>query len=225
MATAFNAQDYEKRYQQGYGHVCPESHIARVYKQIIEWELGIRHGGVFDFGCGTGANLKYFADVSFVPFGCDTSPTAIDTCKRLMPRFADNFHVSPVNPDLSRLADQGSIDVFLSNQVLYFLDDSGIREVVRQAHAMVRPGGVFVATMMANSCWYARYVTAREGDFERVKLDTPRQKSTTLVNFKDRDQLEGLFAPFRKLHIGSYGSWIREEEGSTDHWIFVGVRD
>ena len=55
-----------------------------------------------------------------------------------------------------------------------------------------------------------------------MRLDTPRQKGELLINFKTREELARLFAPFVPLHVGSYGSHIREEEGSTDHWIFVG---
>jgi len=224
-APAYNAQDYEQRYRQGYGLLYAESHIIRVYKQIIEWEFGITSGAAFDFGCGAGANLKYFAEQGFVPYGCDTSATAVERCRAALPQYADHFHVTPVHPDLIQLVGAGAIDVFLSNQVLYFLGDTHIQEIVRQAHQMVRPGGMFVATMMAPTCWYARYSTGRDGDFRKVDLDTPRQQLSTLINFKDRAELEPLFKPFRKVHIGSYGSWIREEEGSTDHWIFVGRRD
>jgi SAM-dependent methyltransferase len=224
-AESYNAQDYESRYKQGYGLQYPESHVIRVHKHVLEWELGIRGGSVFDFGCGAGANLRYFAEQSFVPHGCDTSATAVAACKRAMPRFADNFHVSSVHPDLMRLAGKGKLDVFFSNQVLYFLTDDAIRDVVRQAHALVRPGGVFVATMMSWSCFYSHHIVGKEGDFRRVELNTPRQKMSTLINFKEGRELPALFAPFRKLHLGSYGSWVREEEGSTDHWMFVGVRD
>jgi len=221
----FNAADYENRYRRGYGLLYPESHIIRVHRQILEWELDLTTGNVLDFGCGVGANLRYFADQGFIPHGCDTSPTAIQQCQRTMPQFAENFHVTDVTPDLIEVFGFGSQDLFLSNQVLYFLSDDHIRSIVKQAYDLVRPGGVFVVTMMAYSCWYFRYVTGREGDFRRVELDTPRQTLQTLINFKDRADLEMLFKPFRKLHIGSYGSWIREEEGSTDHWIYVGLRD
>lgn len=221
---AFNASDYEGRYRAGYGHLYPESHIIRIHRQILEWELGLQGGAVFDFGCGSGANLRYFLEQGFEPYGCDTSPTAIERCRAAMPTKADHFHVSTVIPELLARHAPGSIDVFMSNQVLYFLPDREIAEVVRQAHALVRPGGVFIATMMARSCFYSRFAQGTEGDFTRVALETPRQKLVTLINFKDRDQLPGLFAPFARLHLGSYGSWIREEEGSTDHWIYVGVK-
>lgn len=82
-----------------------------------------------------------------------------------------------------------------------------------------------MATMMSTSCWYARYAIGRDGDFTIIQLETPRLRERTLINFKRREDLEPLFAPFRKLHIGWYASQIREEEGSTDHWIYIGVRE
>jgi SAM-dependent methyltransferase len=222
--TSYNAQDYEKRYQQGYGLAYPESHIIRVNKHILEWELKMFGGRVFDFGCGSGAHLRYFADHGYEPFGCDTSASAIEHCRRLIPEHADNFQVSEVNPDLFRIAAEGSIDVFVSNQVLYFLDDHGISDVVRQAYALLRPGGAFIATMMAPSCWYARGIVGTQGDFKEVNLDTPREKGRLLINFKEQDELVDLFKPISPLHVGKYGSHVRQEEGSTDHWLYVGVK-
>lgn len=222
--TDFNAQDYEQRYQAGYGHAYPESHIIRVDKHVLEWELGLRSGAVFDFGCGAGANLKYFSDKGYIPYGCDTSASAIDRCRQLLPAQAGNFHVSSVNPDLRTMRGPASVDVFLSNQVLYFLDDGGIRDVVKQAFEMVRPGGVFIASMMSYSCWYARYIVGVSGDFKKVELRTPREHGDALINFKQRSELQALFDPFAPLHIGSYGSHIRTEEGSTDHWLYVGIK-
>jgi len=221
----FSARQYEQKYQQGYGLVYPESHIIRVHRHILEWELGLNSGQIFDFGCGSGAHLKYFANHGFIPYGCDVSATAIASCQELMPEYTANFFVTPVNPDLTSLVAVGQFNVFLSNQVLYYLDNQGIRDIVQQAYALVRPGGVFVVTMMAYSCWYARYITGEAGDFKKVQMDTPRQKETMFINFKQREALEDLFQPFKKLHLGSYGNHIREEEGSTDHWLFVGIRE
>jgi 2-polyprenyl-3-methyl-5-hydroxy-6-metoxy-1,4-benzoquinol methylase len=222
----FSAKQYETKYKQGYGLVYPESHIIRVHRHILEWELGMRDGTIFDFGCGSGAHLKYFADHGFVPYGCDVSKTAIEQCAKMMPEHVANFFVTPaVKPDLAALVGPTRFNVFLSNQVLYYLDDEGIRDIVRQAHAMLQTRGVFVVSMMAYSCWYARFITGTVGDLKKVDMKTPRQTETMFINFKNREEIEALFKPFRKLHLGSYGNHIRDEEGSTDHWLYVGVRD
>ena len=221
----FNALDYERRYQEGYGVVYPESHIIRIHRHILDWELNVESGRIFDFGCGLGAHLKYFATHSFIPYGCDTSHTAINYCKSLMPDFESHFFVTPTVPDLLELLGTQKFDIFLSNQVFYFLNDCDIRNIVEQAYSFVRSNGVFIATMMSYSCWYSRYIVGTVGDLKQVEFSTPRCNDSNLINFKYKDELVDLFSPFRKIHLGSYGSHIREEEGSTDHWIFVGLRD
>ena len=225
MSQKFSATEYEKKYQQGYGVACPESHIIRVYKQIIEWELGMCGGTMFDFGCGSGSHVKYFADQGFVPYGCDTSETAVSQTKALLPQFADHFKTSDVMPDLKAMFGPLELNVFMTNQVLYYLSDADIHRIVDQAYAMTAKGGVFVASMMTHGCWYARDVIGTEGDFSRLQITSPRQTEFMLVNLKERDEIEPLFRPFRKLHLGSYGWQIRDEEGPHEHWLYVGIKD
>jgi SAM-dependent methyltransferase len=224
----FNAEDYEARYRsKAYLPLYPDSQVIRVHRHILEWQLGITDGAVFDFGCGGGNNPSYFADQGFVPHGCDSSAAGIERCRQVLPEHADNFFVVPSEqPDLLGSSQARELSVFLSNQVLYYLDDEGIRHVVRQAYEMVRPGGAFVATMMTPDCFYADYVTERRGDLSKVELATPRlQGNTSWINFKQRDELIDLFAPFEKLHIGAYDlGGLREDEGPTTHWIYTGVR-
>lgn len=223
-----NAAEYEAQYRaESYLPIYPEGQIVRAHRHVLEWELGIDGGTMFDFGCGGGNNARYFADQGFVPFGCDSSAAAIDHARRLLPDFAANFFVvPPTSPKLLYQLTTGGVDVFVSNQVLYYLDDNGIRWVTEQAHEMLRPGGAFVVSMMAPTCWYSKFATGVQGDFTRIEMQTPRLKGTSFINFKERDQLVALFEPFRKLHIGSYNlGQIREDEGPTDHWLYIGVRD
>lgn len=219
-----SAEKYEKKYREGYGVVYPESHVIRVHRQILEWELGITSGNFLDFGCGSGAHLKYFADHGFVPYGCDTSETAVGQSRRLLPEYAGHFHTTPVLPDLCQLFPGLTLSVFFSNQVLYYLDDAGIHNIVQQAHSMLQPDGVFVASMMSYSCWYARDILGESGNFKRLHIASPRQTETMLINLKHREEIEPLFQPFTKLHLGLYGWHIREDEGPHDHWLYVGVK-
>lgn len=223
-----NAQEYGSRYRtHQYAPSYPDTQVIRVHRYVLEWELEIRSGKVFDFGCGRGNNPRYFADQGYTVGGCDTSEAAVDNCKALLPEHAERFFVVPAEqPNLLAREAPGATDIFLSNQVLYYLDDASIKALVREAYEMVRPGGAFVASMMAYSCWYTQHITEERGDFKKVELSCPRYDMTTYINFKHREELAGLFQPFRKLHIGTYNlGHFREEEGPTDHWMFVGVRD
>lgn len=217
-----NATEYEAKYREGYGLVYPDGHVIRVHRQILEWELGIRGGRIFDFGCGSGAHLKYFADQGFTPHGCDTSSTAIQQCRARMPQFGEHFFVNEIIPDLPARFGGAHFDVFLSNQVLYYLNDDGIRSVSNQAHAILKPGGVFVVSMMPRACWYAQHATERQGEFHRVVLNTARQHTDTFINFKEPEEWSTIFGEFEKLHLGSYSWHIREDEGAHVHWLFIG---
>ena len=215
-----NIRHYEDRYKSGYGLVYPDGHVIRFHRHILEYELGLKSGKVLDYGCGTGSHLKYFEVNGFTPFGSDISPTAIEQCKQLMPEYEQNFHVTESVPNLRDYFD-GGFDLVFSNQTLYFINDEGIKDLVAQFHEMLRPGGVFFATMMATSNYFSRYTESTSGDMSKVVLKG-RLDQTAYVNFKDREQILDLFQPFEKLHLGSYAHTIREEEGPTDHFIFVG---
>src|SRR2546423_12915125 len=96
----FSAEEYERKYQRGYGVVYPESHVIRVHRQVLEWELGITSGNMLDFGCGSGSHVKYFAGHGFVPYGGGKSETAGQQTRPVVAGFAAPFQTSPLVPGL-----------------------------------------------------------------------------------------------------------------------------
>lgn len=222
LGYATNTGTYDTKYQQGYGLVYPDGHVIRFHRHILEYEVGLRGGTMFDYGCGTGSHLHYFAQHGFTPYGCDVSPTAIERCKALMPAQADNFHVVPSVPRLREYF-SGDFDLVFSNQVLYFLNDRDMGTILSQLYDLLKPGGIFFATMIAPTNYYAQFVEGTEGGLSKVVL-RGRLNEIQCVNFKTREQVLALFtsAGLARLHLGYYGAVIREDEGPTDHWMFVG---
>lgn len=220
MPEASDRRYFEERYKVGYGLEYPDGHVIRFNRHILEWELGLRSGKILDYGCGNGSHLKYFETNGFTPYGCDVSSTAIERCKRLMPEYENNFHVVENVPCLRDYFDE-EFDIAFSNQTLYFLNDDGIKNLVAQFHEMLRPGGIFFATMMAPTNYYARFAESTSGDMTKV-VQKGRLNNTLYVNFKSKEEVVQMFGAFEKLHMGSYGHTIREGEGPTDHHLFVG---
>jgi len=214
---------YEKKYNSEYGLQYPEGHIIRINQKIFEYELHLNGGTILDFGCGTGIHSKYFLENGYTPYGCDISKTAINLCKKRMTGYEENFHVTPNLPILEDYFTQ-KFDVILSNQVLYYLNDQDIKNLISQFHKMLKTGGVFIATMMLPSNAYFKHVVSKEGDLSKVVLKG-RLHETSYINFKTNEEVLSLFNTFSKLHLGFYGWIIREEDGPSDHCIFVGRKE
>lgn len=220
-----NVSEYEEMFQEGYGLQYPDGHVIRVHRHILEDELGVTEGKILDYGCGSGAHLRYFVEQGFVPYGCDTSETAIDACKKTIPDYADNFVVTDPVPNLAETYGDVTFDVIMSNQVLYFIDDEGISNLVAQFSDLLRPRGIFFATMVATTSHLNDHVVATDGEMSKVDVHRGDRLNTEWwVNFKTKEEVMELFAPFEKLHLGYYGHTIREGEGPTDHHIYVGLK-
>jgi 2-polyprenyl-3-methyl-5-hydroxy-6-metoxy-1,4-benzoquinol methylase len=223
---ATNVQTYEKKYgKDGYGLQYPDGHVIRIHRQVLEYELGMKGGKLLDYGCGNGVHAQYMHQQgNYEPYGCDISHIAIEQAKILLPNYADNFHVIPPLPELTDFF-KNDFDLVFSNQVLYYLNDEQLNNMVSQMYSMLRPGGVIFATMMSTGNYYHSRVTDTENGLSRVVL-TGRLNETSFINFKTREETRNLFdsVGFKKIQLGEYGGVYREDEGSRDHWIYVGIK-
>lgn len=240
-----NRQAYNKKYnQQGYGLQHPDGHIIRFRKIVLEYELGWENGQgiMLDYGCGNGVHSKYFSDLGTIVYGCDISKEAIEECKQRLKltKKNKNFWVCEPTPNLIKYFNDlhkkehtlesmiGKFDLILCNQVLYYLKDRDIKELVRQFYGLLRPNGVLYASMMSRTNHYFNLAQETEPwkkeSLLKVELKG-RLNETTLINFKDEHELEPLFQPFRRLHVGWYGERLLEHEGNRVHVFFIGVKD
>ncbi|MGB0383243.1 MAG: class I SAM-dependent methyltransferase [Ardenticatenaceae bacterium] len=202
---------YEARYKGGYGLMYPDGHVIRFHRHILEYELGMSTGKMLDYGCGNGTHLLYFNRHGFIPYGCDINKLAVGQCKQLLQNYSANLHQVPNVPQLSDYFEV-DFDLVFSNQTLYFLNDADLSYLLAQFYKMLRDGGVFFATMMADTNYYSRFVVGTEGGLSKVVL-RGRLNHTTYINFKTKDEVLKLFteAGFTKLHLGFYTSVIRED--------------
>lgn len=144
MLSRDAARDFYDRFgakQDAQGHYedPPLRHL------IAHLELGDARA-VCEFGCGTG---RFAADLlanhlgpKATYFGCDISSTMIGLAKERLSPFGGRveLQLSDGEPGVP-LAD-ASVDRFLSTYVLDLLSAEDIRAVVREAHRVLRPGGL-----------------------------------------------------------------------------------
>ena len=89
---------------------------------------------------------------------------------------------------------------------------------------MLKPGGIFFATMIAPENYMFKYIEPTEGELSKVVLKG-RVNDTTYVNFKTKEEMLKMFDIFKKIQVGWYSQIIREQEGQTDHFIFIGKKE
>ena len=218
-----NTAAYDGKYERGYGLNYPDGHIIRINEHVLKYELGLTGGKILDFGCGVGQHLEYFEKNGYIPYGCDVVESAIKQCKARLPKYSENFHVNPSLPNLKDFFNE-EFDVIYSNQVLYYLADKDINNLVLQFYNMLKPGGVFFATMISPKNGMFQHIEPSEGELSKVVL-TGRYTDTTYCNFKTKEEMLKLFDIFKKIQVGYYTQLIREQEGPTDHLIFIGKKE
>ena len=89
-------------WQKGYEAENVESFVFRVYGRVFKQESGIdgsKHERLLDFGCGSGAALRFFKSKGFDVYGVDISKVDIQCCKQRMPDISDHFTVIDPKPD------------------------------------------------------------------------------------------------------------------------------
>ena len=70
---------------------------------------------------------------------------------------------------------------------------------------------------------YYKCVESTNGNLSKVVLKG-RLNETTHINFKTSKQTLEIFKNFKKVYLGMYGMTLIEEEGSSDHHIFIGTK-
>lgn len=175
--------------------VSPPLLGSRVRNALLRRFLRLGPGDrVLDLGCGSGRALIWNADSGAACTGIDISPffarEAIDRVALVL----GDLRRLPLQPDAFDKA--WSLDVF------EHLSPSGLREVLREAHRVLRPGGwLFVYTHVRTNGWIAggvRAVNRLARWCERVGWLDLRQerlrKSDHLNPLADHDELRQVVA-------------------------------
>jgi SAM-dependent methyltransferase len=183
---------------------------------------------LFDFGCGSGAHACFFASQGITVYGVDANEDAVSKCKALLPHWKDNFKAVSPKPDGKPYFDGLECDAVIGNQVLYYLDDEDLEKALGALHRTLKVGGVFIATMMSRHHDYFDGSEPAGKGLRLVSRARAISRSTPArfyINFTEsEDALAAKFNIFQKEHVGYYDAVIREDLGSSHHYIFVGTK-
>ena len=219
-----------KYWQQGYEAENVESPVFRVYGRVFKAQFGIdgsKHEKLLDFGCGSGASLRFFKSKGFDVYGIDISEPDIQRCKQRMPDIADHFITIDPKPNETDVFFGGRYDIVTAIQSLYYLSNRDLRKRLLSIHNQMKEGSLIYATMMSpkTELYYDNSVEYEDG-LRKVEFSTERmQINDYFINFTtDENNLLQKFNMFKKIHIGYYANKFREDEGTSFHYTFIGQK-
>jgi len=127
--------DYQRDYFDSRFDPRREAMQAQEYARVLS-KTGLTGGTILDVGCGLGEFLGRFDDASWKKYGIEVSEHAVDVCRAKGIEFE-----LPTGT--------GWCDLVVARGSLQHLDRP--LDLLWQAHAMLRPGGWFVALMTPNA--------------------------------------------------------------------------
>lgn len=109
--------------------------------QVLRWYGPQAGASVLDVGCGTGAVMQLAQTLGYKAHGIDMSPEALAHCEAKKLTVTLSTAESIAHPD-------ASFDVVVALDVLEHIPDhaAAVREIAR----VLKPGGIFVATVPAH---------------------------------------------------------------------------
>jgi SAM-dependent methyltransferase len=220
-----------------YDNPNPESYVFRIFGRVLSQEFhlnGQASEKLLDFGCGSGGNMRFFHSKGFDVFGVDQSAVDIARCKVRIPEKAAQFlTISPESFEDDLWFPNVTFDVITAFQVLYYLSNSDLELRVRSLHRMLKPGGIFIATMMSKSSWYYDMSSPFEDGLRLVKFHRDQDigrpglvLNNHYINFtEDAEELKQKFNQFKPVHYrGFYDGIYRDDQGSEKHLVFIGMK-
>ena len=225
MMAVNSKEAYEKKFAEGYGLQYPDGHIIRAYDRILTRKLGLTGANgerLLDFGCGNGVHSAYLAGKGFVPYGVDVVDSAIQQCRKEMPKYADHFiTIEPYAP-LTGLFD-AKFGLILANQSLYFLPEDILQRTLGELDSMLSDNGAVIISMIGTKHYYYGHVTADMGNgLQEVTLSGRLNDTSYIRFFSDEEDVANCLSRFDKVSMGWYGCVIDDEEGIGFHYLFIG---
>lgn len=220
-------QQNQEFWQISYPAENVESFVFRTYGRILKPEFGLsgdRHEKLLDFGCGSGATLRFFKQKGFDVYGVDISEPAIALCRERMGDIAGHFALIDPQPTPERTFFGGQFDLITAVQSLYYFSDTDLDSCLASLHAQLKPGGILYATMIGTQSGFYAHSTPLSEGLRTVNMKTQRVHIENYhVNFtEDTEHLTRKFARFEPLHTGYYTALYLEEEGPDFHYTFIG---
>ena len=235
--TKANVETFKHLYEHGYGNKYPDEYIISFYYNWIKKCIDMKKKErlILDYGCGIGTNLAFFNNLpeeKWNCYGCDTDKSACDLANARL-KSETILHIEPESQnDLATLFftkyGKISFDVILACNVLFYLSDNEILNLLNEFDKLLNKNGIVLFTMHDVNNF--RYLKSRPSDIPGLRYVDMSQVAPSLeramvyINFKTSLECDELFSSvFHKLFLGYRDACYKDEHiGGVKLHIYFG---
>lgn len=166
-----------------------------------------------DIGCGVGRHAIFLAQHGFNVTGVDLSQSGLDVARNAATQAGVAVELQIADFSTLPVADN-SIDLVVAWNVIYHGDEDTARTALDEVRRVLRPGGLFLGTMISKR--HNRYGDGTEIRPNTFVVDDDDEKAHAHFYCSDRE-LISLLDDFRLFHLQDR----QQRESGTWHWEFL----
>lgn len=179
----------------------------RLIKCLHHYSLNLTGEKVLDLGCGSGANLIYFAQTGANTYGCDIAVSAVKLCQKRLKQLK-----LPGRVDLSpgKLPyGNNFFDLVVSWETLYYGDSKTLEKTLGEISRVLKPKGKILFTMIRLNDQIFNFSRKTNSRTYRVGNRLAAQKGATIYVLPNKKAIIPLFNQFKLLDIGYYQAELK----------------
>lgn len=189
-----NVNLWEGIYSQGNNYLrYPDDAFLKVYFSYCKAQ---HKQDVLDFGAGSGVLSEFFIDQGARVVSYDPSVSARSVMEARLGNKANIIDESALST-----FSENSFDLIVAWHVIYYLDREVLNQWVERFKRLLRPGGKFIATALADDDIYIK--TGEELDGGYYRLTIPGQVGAKVALYA-REEYDNILR-FPKVDIGNFG--------------------
>lgn len=224
-----NYRSYEESYANGWGNRYTDTEWVTIFQRCVKKNIKLQNVKVLDFGCSLGANSRYFRDLGYDVYGIDISDTAIKKCIEINNFSSKKFKVANLlenDCNLNTLFfddNMEKFDVIFASEVLYYFNDTDIKNVLEKFDSCLSENGFFLASMVTwNHPYYRSYKKDNESrSFANISNCSNIEESLYVNVMNNKDDVKELFLQFECYDIIT--SWM-DIDGGLERIFYIGKK-
>ena len=202
----------------------PSEIIIRFIKKSIY--NNAKNINILEIGCGTGANLWFFAKEGYNTYGIDGSNTALIKAKKLLTNHKTNANL--FKGDIVNLPyEDNFFDIVIDSECLYSNDFESSKIILKEINRVLKNKGSFLSITFGTKTWgygNGKKYKNEPHTFKKIEKGALK-KDYGLVRFIDLKGIKKLYKDFHIEEIEKLTRTINNRRHKIEEWIITCIKN